>query len=335
MKAVVMRGPGDAFVTTVGKPVSLPGEVLLRVRMVGMCGSDLNTFRGNNPMVSYPRILGHEIAATVEHSNGSSFVAGQDVVVSPYTNCGVCASCRLGRTNACASNQTMGVQRDGAMTEFVSVPASKLYTARLPISHLALVEPLTVGAHAISRGMVAERDVVAVFGCGGVGLGAIAAAAFRGATVIAIDTDDKKLSVAATFGATHLINSKTSVLHDRLQQLTDGIGPDVVIEAIGLPQTFQAAVAEVSFSGRVVYIGYAKEPVAYETKLFVQKELTILGSRNALPEDFREVIRMLEAHRFPVEDAVTVVGNIDEVPSLLSSWSEEPHRFTKILINMD
>ncbi|RXH54156.1 zinc-binding alcohol dehydrogenase family protein [Granulicella sibirica] len=335
MKALMMRGAGDAFVTDVSKPVALPGEVLLRVRMVGMCGSDLNTFRGMNPMVTYPRILGHEVAGTVEDANGSSFKVGENVTLSPYTNCGTCASCLVGRPNACERNQTLGVQRDGAMTEFLSVPASKLFAAKLPIRQLALVEPLTVGAHAVSRGQVSARDTVAVFGCGGVGLGAIAGAAFRGANVIAIDVDNEKLQIASSFGATHLINTREAVLHDRLQELTNQLGPDVVIEAIGLPQTFAAATVEVGFSGRVVYIGYAKEPVVYETKLFVQKELTILGSRNALPEDFHEVIQMLEAGQFPVENAISIVGSIDDAPDLLHKWNAEPGRFTKILVDLD
>ena len=131
---------------------------------------------------------------------------------------------------------------------------------------------------------------VAVFGCGGVGLGAIAASHFRGATTIAIDVDDEKLALAKKAGAIHAINTARESLHQRLAESTEGRGPDVTIEAIGLPQTFRAAVEEVAFTGRVVYIGYAKEPVAYETRLFVQKELDIVGSRNALPEDFRQVI---------------------------------------------
>ena len=139
---------------------------------------------------------------------------------------------------------------------------------------------------------------------------------------------------ASRAGATHVVNTSAAELHDTAAELTDGRGPDVVIEAIGLPQTFRAAVEEVAFTGRVVYIGYAKEHVAYETRLFVQKELDILGSRNALPEDFRDVIRMLESHRFPVEEAVTHLVPMEEAPAILEAWNREPAGFTKIMINV-
>ncbi len=226
----------------------------------------------------------------------------------------------------------MGVQRDGAMTEQISVPRGRLYAANLSLKELALVEPLTVGVHAASRGRVTSADTVAVFGCGGIGLGAIAGAAFRGARTIAVDMDDRKLEVARKAGAQHLIHTGREDLHEQLAALTDGDGPDVVIEAIGLPLTFRAAVEEVAFTGRVVYIGYAKEPVSYETRLFVQKELDILGSRNALPEDFREVIRLLESGSFPVDDTVSAIVPPEQAAEMLAEWSAHPERFTKIMV---
>jgi len=204
----------------------------------------------------------------------------------------------------------------------------------LSLEELCLVEPLTVGFHAAGRGRVAAGDVAAVFGCGGVGLGAVAGCAFRGATVIAVDVEDAKLATAKMAGATHTVNTSTSDLHARLAELTEGRGPDVVIEAIGLPQTFRAAVEEAAFTGRVVYIGYAKEHVAYDTKLFVQKELDILGSRNAQPEDFRDVIRMLEAKQFPVSEAVTHRVSMAEAPGVFAAWDREPAKFGKIVVEV-
>ncbi len=333
MKAFRMEGPGVAAVAEVPDIAAEPGEALLRVKMVGMCGTDLNTFRGRNTMVTFPRVPGHEVAAEVVEGGGA-LAAGTAVTISPYTSCGICPSCQRGRVNACQFNETMGVQRDGAMTEYISVPVEKLYAAKLSIKELCLVEPLTVGFHAAARGRVTAEDTVAVFGCGGVGLGAIASAAFRGAETIAIDMDDAKLEIARKAGAKHLIHAKNEDLHERLTAITGGRGPDVMIEAIGLPQTFRAAVEEVAFTGRVVYIGYAKEPVAYETRLFVQKELDILGSRNALPEDFREVIRMLEAGRFPVEDTVSAVVPMEDAARMLGEWSDAPGKFTKIMVEI-
>jgi threonine dehydrogenase-like Zn-dependent dehydrogenase len=333
MKAFRLDGPGVAAVADVPEVTVSAGETLLRVKMVGLCGTDLNTFRGRNAMVTFPRVPGHEVAAEIVEGGGD-LAAGTMVTMSPYTSCGKCASCRSGRVNACQWNETMGVQRDGAMTEYISVPREKLYAAKLSVKELCLVEPLTVGFHAAARGRVTASDAVAVFGCGGVGLGAIASAAFRGAQTIAIDMDDAKLETARKAGAKHLIHSKSEDLHERLQAITGGHGPDVMIEAIGLPQTFRAAVEEVAFTGRVVYIGYAKEPVQYETRLFVQKELDIMGSRNALPEDFREVIRMLEAGRFPVEDAVSAIVPMGDAARMLGEWSETPAKFTKIMVQL-
>ena len=338
MKALVIAKPGHATVEFVADPPATADDlVLLKVRMVGLCGSDLNSFRGRNPLVSFPRIPGHEVSATIVTGSKQipALKEGTGVTMSPYTSCGKCASCRRGRPNACQFNETLGVQRNGALAEYLVMPAEKLYPANLAPKELCLVEPLTVGFHAVARGRVLADDTVAIFGCGGVGLGAVAASGFRGAKTIAIDVDDSKLQLARVAGASHTINTAKEALHERLVEFTGGFGPDVVIEAIGLPQTFLAAVEEVAFAGRVVYIGYAKEPVAYETRLFVQKELDILGSRNAVAEDFHAVVQMLEEHRFPVDDAVSSIVTLDEAPEALRSWSDDPSRVRKIMVRLD
>jgi 2-desacetyl-2-hydroxyethyl bacteriochlorophyllide A dehydrogenase len=333
MKAVALTAPGEVKVLRIPEPIAQDGDILLKVELVGLCGSDLNSYRGMNPLVSYPRVIGHEIAATVLQGN-VKFAPGTRVTVSPYTSCGRCASCRRSRPNACQFNQTFGVQRDGAMTELLSVPAERVYPSSLSLKELCLVEPLTVGMHAVSRARVTKDDVVAIYGCGGVGLGATAGAAFRGAVTIAIDVDDEKLETARACGAAHIIHSGRESVHDRLQALTAGHGPDVVIEAVGLPQTFRGAVEEVAFSGRVVYIGYAKETVSYETRLFVQKELDILGSRNALPGDFEEVMKLLAAGSFPIDHIISSVVPLDDAPEALARWAAHPASVTKIVVEI-
>jgi threonine dehydrogenase-like Zn-dependent dehydrogenase len=214
MRALVIDRPGEARVIDVADPVPDPLQAAMRVRRIGLCGTDLSTFLGKNPLVTYPRIPGHEVAATLERvpanglgGNELGLTAGVNVTMSPYTSCGVCTSCRQGRANACRSNQTLGVQRDGAMQERLEMPLGKLYAAPLSIEELCLVEPLTVGCHAVARGRVTAEDTVAIYGCGGVGLGAVSAAAFRGARVIAIDLDDKKLAIAEAAGAQYSIHS--------------------------------------------------------------------------------------------------------------------------------
>jgi len=338
MRALYIKKPLEAEVGELDSPVLAPGLVLLRVRFVGMCGSDLSSYRGKNPLVSYPRIPGHEIAATIEtvgEGVPEKFQPGLAVTLSPYSSCGKCASCLRQRPNACRNNQTLGVQRDGALTEFIAVPFEKLIVADgLRLRDLSLVEPLTVGYHAARRGRVSPTDQVLVLGCGAVGLGAIAAAAFHGATVIAVDVDDRKLELAKRAGAHVGINSKTQNLNERLQSLTEGLGPDVVIEAIGTPETFRLAVELVAFTGRVVYIGYAKDEVRYDSRLFVQKELDILGSRNALPEDFEGVIRMLNETKFPLEEMVSKVVTLDQAPQALQDWYAAPASISKIIVEL-
>src|SRR5256885_15197788 len=214
MKPLVLQTPGHASIETIAEPVATNGNILLKVQMVGLCGSDLNSFRGLNPLVSFPRIPGHEVCATVVQG-ASDLAEGTDVALSPYTNCGQCASCRRGRPNACQFNQTLGVQRDGALTEFIAMPPEKLYPAKLTPKELCLVEPLTVGFHAVARGRVTAEDSVAIFGCGGVGLGAVAAASSQGARTICIDVDDEKLELAQLAGAACTIHSKRESLHER------------------------------------------------------------------------------------------------------------------------
>ncbi|HUW18809.1 MAG TPA: zinc-binding alcohol dehydrogenase family protein [Sedimentisphaerales bacterium] len=337
MRALYIVEPGKTELREIDPPKPAEGEVLLRVGMVGFCGGDLNSFKGTMPMQYYPMILGHEIGAIIEELGANvpdKVRRGMKVTCSPYQNCGRCTPCRRGRPNACRDNKTMGVRRPGAMTEYVTAPWRDIYTSeKLTLKELALVEPLTVGFHAAERGRICSADRVTVLGCGIVGLGAVVGAAARGAEVIAVDIDDRKLQIARKAGAKHAINSSEGDLHSALSELTGGEGPDVIIEAVGLAATFRAAVEEVVFTGRVVYIGYAKSPVEYETRLFVQKELDILGSRNCLG-DFPRVIEALEKGGFPVDDVVTRVVSLDEAGQALVEWSKDPNRVTKIMVNV-
>src|ERR1700736_6792871 len=218
MKALVIKKPGEAVVESMAEPVASEDTLLLKVRMIGLCGSDLNSFRGKNPLVTFPRIPGHEVAATIVEGSkyNPALAAGTAVTLSPYTSCGKCASCLRERPNACQFNETLGVQRDGALTEYITMPAEKLYPANLSIKELCLVEPLTVGFHAVARGRVTPTDTVAVFGCGGVGLGALAASHFPGPRTIGIDVDDAKLHLAAKAGASLSINTSRESLHEQL-----------------------------------------------------------------------------------------------------------------------
>ncbi|MDU1903160.1 MAG: zinc-binding alcohol dehydrogenase family protein [Dysgonomonas sp.] len=336
MKAVAILGEKKVSIINREKPELKSGEILVKIKYVGFCGSDLNTFLGKNPMVKLPVIPGHEIGAVIEEIADNvpdNYKKGATCTVNPYTNCGNCPSCRNGRPNACQFNQTFGVQRDGAMCEYIAVPWQKVIPDKdITARDFALVEPMSVGFHAISRGTVTDIDTVMVIGCGMIGVGAIIRAALRGASVIAVDMDDEKLNLAKELGAQYTINSRTEDVHARLNDITNNQGPDVIIEAVGAPATYQMAINEVAFTGRVICIGYAKTEIAFETKNFVQKELDIRGSRNAMPEDFRAVMKYLKQGTCPKDKLITHIYKPEQAQEALEEWAANPGKVFRILV---
>ena len=336
MKAIQISALHQMAVVNIPEEEMKPDEVLLRLNFVGFCGSDLSTFLGKNPMVNMPVIPGHEVGAVIEKVGANvpeGLKPGMVVTVNPYTNCGKCASCRNSRVNACQHNETLGVQRNGAMRELIALPWEKVIPAGLLTPRTcALIEPMSVGFHAVSRAQVTDIDVVLVIGCGMVGMGAVVRSAQRGATVVAADIDDSKLELARRMGASYTINTKTEDVHARLLEMTSGFGPDVVIEAVGSSQTYQMAVDEVAFTGRVICIGYAKTEVSFQTKYFVQKELDIRGSRNAQPSDFRAVIHYLERGTCPVDQLISRVVRPEEAAEAMQQWADNPGKTFRILV---
>ncbi len=336
MKALMIEGVERCAFHDVPEPVPGPGEVLVEVRHVGLCGSDLSTFTGLNPLVALPRIPGHEIGAEIVCAGvdvPGGFCAGRRAIVVPYTACGTCTSCRQGRVNACKSNRTLGVQQDGGLAERFVLPHGKLIlNDTLAPRHLALVEPLSVGFHAVARGRVTSADRVVVIGCGMIGMGALAGAVARGATVIAVDVGASKLDLAKRYGAAHVIDASKEDVAARVAELTNGDGADVVIEAVGQPSTFTQAIDIVCFCGRVVYIGYCKAPVAYDTKFFNLKELDILGSRNATAADFQAVIAYLEGLDHAPDDLISKVFAFAEAELALPYWAKARAETLKVII---
>ncbi len=339
MLAIQITSPGKVEVTERAFPAMAPDQVLVKIEYVGFCGSDLNTYLGRNLMAISPVIPGHEIGGVVEKVGedvpDGLFSPGMTVTVNPYTSCGKCSSCRKGRPNACEFNETFGVQRDGAMCDYIAVPWNKVVPAAgLSARDCALIEPLSVGFHAIDRGAVTDIDTVLVIGCGMIGLGAVVRASMRGATVIAADLDDEKLALARELGATYTVNTSHADVHKELLELTDGVGPDVVVEAVGSPITYVMAIDEVAFAGRVVCIGYSKSEVSFQTGLFVKKELDIRGSRNAMPADFEAVIRYLRRGNCPIDKLISRVVSPADAENALKEWSKAPGKVFRILVRL-
>ena len=336
MKAVQIVNTHEMRVVDIDKPVLKAGEVMVKIEYIGFCGSDLNTYLGRNPLVKLPIIPGHEVGAVIEKIGEGvpeGFTKGMNVTLNPYTNCGKCASCRNGRVNACEHNETLGVQRNGVMCQYAVLPWQKIIPAEgISSRTCALIEPMSVGFHAVSRAQVIDNEFVMVVGCGMVGLGAVIRACKRGASVIAVDIDDEKLALAKRIGAAYTVNSMTENVHERIQSITGGFGVDVVIEAVGSPATYVMAIEEVSFTGRVTYIGYSKTEVSFQTKLFVQKELDIRGSRNALPSDFRAVINYLKAGNCPVDELISNETGPDGAFDAMKEWASNPSKVFRILV---
>ncbi|MDR2764666.1 MAG: zinc-binding alcohol dehydrogenase family protein [Tannerella sp.] len=341
MKAVQIIQPGEVRIVNIPVPEIKPGEVLIKINCVGFCGSDLNTYSGKNPMVQLPVIPGHEISAEIAKTSEGvpeHIRPGMLCTVNPYTACGRCPACRNSRPNACRFNRTLGVQRHGAMAEFMTLPWEKIIPDRdnlLSKKEFALVEPLSVGFHAVSRAQVTDSDTVMVIGCGMIGLGALIRSALRGARVIAVDMDGEKLSLARQLGATYTICSGTENVHERLQDITNDAGADVVIEAAGAPATYRMAIDEVAFTGRTVCIGYAKTEIAFETKLFVQKEIDIRGSRNALPEDFRAVMEYLKRGACPEDALISGIYPPEQAQEALEKWKSDPGKVFRLLVSFE
>lgn len=336
MKTLQITELGKTHLVETPKPGLKPGHILLKIGYVGFCGSDLNTFRGLNPLVKLPIVPGHEIGAVIEaiaDDVPSSFQPGMHATVNPYTSCGDCPACRNGRPNACEFNQTFGVQRDGAMSEYLLVPWEKVIADHdISVRNFALVEPMSVGFHAVSRANVTDLDTVMVIGCGMIGVGAIIRAIVRGAKVIAMDVDDKKLALAKELGAHYTINSSKENIHERIGEITGKCGADVVIEAVGRSETYLTSIAEVAFTGRVVYIGYAKGLIPFDTQYFVKKELDIRGSRNAMPCDFKAVMEYMKRGNCPTEKFISAVYPPEEAQLALEKWADNPGEIFRILI---
>jgi threonine dehydrogenase-like Zn-dependent dehydrogenase len=303
---------------------------------VGLCGTDLSSFLGKNPLVSYPRVIGHEVAGVVEKVGAgvTGWALGTHVAVDPYKNCGACPACAAGRPNACRNNQTLGVQRDGALAERVVVAADRLHTSStLTLEHLALVEPFSVGMHAVTRARVGADDTVLVIGCGGVGTGAVAGAVGRGARVIAYDTAESKRAQAIRLGAADSVDAAADDALSRVLSLTAGDGPSVVIEAVGSPATYRFAVEVVAPCGRIACLGWVKGDVAIEARHLVAKEVDLFGSRNSLRE-FDEVIALFESRRIDPRQVVSERLPMDDVPDALVRWAAAPATVGKLLVNV-
>lgn len=335
MKFISIPEPGKVEIGEMLKPQAQPGEVLLKILWGGICGSDMGTYRGSFLYASYPRIPGHEFSAEIVAlgEGVTGLKPGMIVTGNPYYNCGACYSCQRGHVNCCTDNQTLGAQRDGIFREYFSMPAERVYDGHgLDAQSLVLVEPFCISYHAVKRASVQKNERVLIVGAGPIGTFALLAAKAQGAEVTVCDLAEQRLQKSLELGADHIICSATSDLITEVKSLTNGNGFDVCIECVGLPSTFQNCIDAAAYRGRVVLVGVGKKNLDFQFTILQTKELDVFGSRNALKEDFIDLIDKISTGVFNPKALITDVFEMDDAGSAFHELDVNGGNMLKTLI---
>jgi 2-desacetyl-2-hydroxyethyl bacteriochlorophyllide A dehydrogenase len=339
MKAIVLDGPGRLTLVEVppaGRPAA--HEALVRVRRVGVCGTDLHAFKGEQPFVTYPRVLGHELGVEVVGvgEGVEGLRAGDRCAVEPFINCGGCVACRRGKTNCCERLRVLGVHANGGMRETLIVPADKLHKSEtLSFDQLALVEPLCIGAHAVARAQVEQGESVVVIGAGPIGLSVIQFACAAGARVTVLDVNEERLGFAREhFQVAAVIKVEDDVLEQVREVAVRGL-PTAVFDATGSLRSMNAAFDLVAYGGRLVLVGFCQGAVTFDDAGAHRRELTLMCSRNATREDFKRVVSLLEAGAVNIEPWITHrVAFGDAAVGQFPLWLNPQSRFIKAVIEL-
>lgn len=337
MKYVVLAEPGKVEVKKMEKPQLQQGEAILKILYGGICGSDMGTYNGTFLYASYPRIPGHEFSAEVVEvgDNNLGIKEGMIVTANPYFNCGKCYSCRRGYVNCCMNNQTLGAQRDGIFREYFSMPLERIYDGKgLDALTLAMIEPFCISYHSIQRTSVKEGDKVLVVGAGPIGLFAVMAAKLKGAEVYVSDIMQNRLDKALEIGATGVIHTDKEDFNERIKTITKGDGFDVCIECVGLPQTFQNCIDAAAFRGRVGLVGVGKQKLDFAFTQIQTKELDIFGSRNALKQDFIDLIELVNSAKCDVKQIITDIYMLTDADKAFKEMKDNPNNRLKSVIKM-
>lgn len=335
MQTVILEEPGRFRLTDTPAPdAPAPGEALVRVRRVGVCGTDLHCFRGTQPVIIYPRVIGHELCVEVVETGSpdTDLHPGDLCAVEPYLNCGTCIACRRGRPNCCATLQVLGLHVDGGMREYFTVPLTKLHRSSLPPEYLALVEMLSIGAHAVRRADLAAGEHVLVVGAGPIGLGVIRFAQLAGARVSVAEISPHRLAFCEQhLRPDHLLNARTSVTQ-QLDALTDP--PTVVFEATGNVRSMTQAFDYLPPTGTLVFVGLVQDDITFSDPDLHRRELTIMSSRNATPADFEWVIRSLEDGQIDLTPWITHRLSLTDTPEVFPRLLDPEEEVVKAVIDV-
>lgn len=333
MLTVVCETPGTLRALNSPTPERGEGEVLLRVRRVGVCGTDLHIFTGNQPYLQYPRVMGHELSGeVVEAPKGSRFVAGDPVFVMPYLSCGTCHACRQGKTNCCSNIQVLGVHRDGAFTEYLSLPEQFLHKAEgISLDQAAMLEFLAIGAHAVRRGQVETGQHTLVVGAGPIGMAVAIFAKLRGGIVTVLDGREDRLA----FCRQHLGVETVALGPDdqaRLIDLTEGVFFDRVFDATGNPKAMERGFSFVAHGGTYVLVSIVNATIGFSDPEFHKREMTLMGSRNATLADFETVLAAMRAGQIPDAALATHRMTLTEVPERFPALLDPAAGVVKALV---
>lgn len=336
MKTIILEEPGRFAVTETHPPEAVSaGEALVRVRCVGICGTDLHAYRGRQPFFSYPRILGHELGVEIVAlgEGAGDLKVGDRCAVEPYLNCGTCIACRRGKTNCCVNLKVLGVHTDGGMRPYIKVPASKLHASRtLSLEQLALVETLGIGAHAVDRAGLEKGENVLVIGAGPIGLGVIQFARASGARVMVLDVNEDRLALCRErVGVEHTVPWSDSAL-STVAEMTDGDLPTAVFDATGNPDSMMSAFKYAANGGRVVYVGLFQGDVTFHDPEFHRKELTLFATRNSRGADFRRIIGLLESGQVDTDPWVTHRAKCDDLIAAFPGWLDPAQKVLKAVV---
>lgn len=337
MKAVVCRSPGDLVVEDRPAPGAPPsGWALVAVSHVGICGTDFHIFEGKHPFLAYPRIMGHEVSGTViATGDGVELAVGEPVIINPYLACGKCIACRQGKPNCCVSIEVLGVHRDGAMGEQILVPAQNLYPANgLSLADAAAVEFLAIGAHAVRRAQAEPGARALVIGAGPIGLGTALFARIAGLDVTLLDMSTERLSFAASELGFSTLDASQATAADLVREATGGEGFDAVFDATGNTASVQSAFAHVAHGGTLVLVSVVKDDITFSDPEFHKREMTLIGSRNALRADFDHVAASIRNGAVPLAKLVTHRTTLGDTPRDLARWAHEKSGLIKAVIEV-
>lgn len=337
MKTVLINKPGEIAVTDTEMPVAGEGEAILKVRYCGVCGADVASYTGNQPFTTYPRIPGHEFSAEIVSipENNLGLKVGDIVTANPYFNCGHCYSCERGLVNCCTDNQTMGVQRDGSFREYIAMPVERIIPGNgLSAKELALIEPFSIGYHALSRAKIEPTDKVLIEGAGPIGLFALISAKLRGASVYVFDVLQGRLDTALEYGADGVVDVSKKDFMEEVNRITDGKGFDVCVEACGLSETFLNCIDAAAFGANIILIGNGKRDTTFLHSILLKKELNVFGSRNAYTKDFKALINLVSSGKVDLMKMVSAVYPIDEADTAFKALAHNDGSLKKVLIQI-